>query len=294
MTKVAVILGILVLVLLVHQLHIYGELKRWAKEMEETDGNSNLRLTTSLHGKSVKRLCQAFNHRLDEGQKSRLAAERSGRELKVTIASVSHDIRTPLTGAAGYLELLSRTEDPAKRDQYLSVIRRRLKELEGLLDELFLYTKLTQEEYHLDCVPLHPYPILTETLADFYDRLEEAGMEPRLSFPNEAWCVVADEDSLRRIFGNLIKNAIEHGLSPLVIEQKENKIIFRNHLKAGDSPEIDRLFDRFYKADPSRHDRSSGLGLFIVRQLMEKMGGSAHASLEEGELSMILDFPEEK
>lgn len=284
----AAFLAVCAVVLLIHQLRICCEMDRWAKEMEETDGCSNLRLTTSLPGKSAKRLCRALNGRLDEGQSARLSAQRSERELKAAIASISHDIRTPLAGAGGYLELLSGVRDQEKREQYWTVIHRKLKELETLLDELFLYTKVTQEEYLPDLVMLQPCSVLAEVLADFFDQMEEAGIEPDILLQDESWTVRGDEDSLRRIFTNLIKNMLEHGVGSVKILQEGDRICFQNRMKEGDNIDIDRVFDPFYKADSARHVKSSGLGLFIVRQLMEKLGGFVEAEVSDGRLRITL------
>ena len=72
------------------------------------------------------------------------------RELKFTISCVSHDIRTPLTGAAGYLQLLENISDMDMQKNYLAIVRRRLEDLEGLLEELFLFTKLSMRSIKLN------------------------------------------------------------------------------------------------------------------------------------------------
>ena len=116
------------------------QLKDWAEQLEETDENSNLRLGTSVRSRAFLRCCRAMNHRLENGQQARIRLENMSRELKYTVSCVSHDIRTPLTGAMGYLQLLENTPDAARQKEYISIIRRRMEDLEGLLEELFLFS----------------------------------------------------------------------------------------------------------------------------------------------------------
>ena len=136
------------------------QLKDWAEQLEETDENSNLRLGTSVRSRAFLRCCRAMNHRLENGQQARIRLENMSRELKYTVSCVSHDIRTPLTGAMGYLQLLENTPDAARQKEYISIIRRRMEDLEGLLEELFLFSKLSNEEYSIECSETAPFPVL--------------------------------------------------------------------------------------------------------------------------------------
>ena len=107
-----------------------------ARMLEETPAESNLRLTVRMSGAAPRRLCQAMNARLEEGQQLRQETQQREQELRYTMACISHDIRTPLAGAMGYLQLLE--EDPSQQAEYLDIVQKRLKELETLLEELFL------------------------------------------------------------------------------------------------------------------------------------------------------------
>ena len=137
----ALILSLLALALALLRLLAYrNQMLEMARVLEETPAESNLCLTVQMSGAAPRRLCRAVNARLEQGRQLRLEALRGERELKYTMACISHDIRTPLAGAMGYLQLLE--GEQAKRDEYLGVVKRRLEELNGLLEELFLYTRL--------------------------------------------------------------------------------------------------------------------------------------------------------
>ena len=133
-----------------------AQLLEMARTLEETPPESNLRLTVGMSGKAPRRLCQAVNRRLEEGRQLRLEMSRREQELKYTMACISHDIRTPLAGAMGYLQLLE--GEPERQEEHLDIVRRRLEELDGLLDELFLYTRLQGGSLPLECETMAALP----------------------------------------------------------------------------------------------------------------------------------------
>lgn len=261
-----------------------------ARQLRELPPGSNAELTCSVRTKPFLALCRAVNSTLRAARDSQTQAQRREQELKYTIASVSHDIRTPLTGAAGYLQLAQTTQDAAKRAEYLAVIRSRLRDLEALLDELFLYTRLASGGYPLECAPVEAYPPLCEALADFFEAFSAHGTEPQLDFQEEALRVNASPEALRRVFRNLTANALRHGRGDLAVVQREAAITFSNRVADPAGVDTAHLFDRFYRADGARQGAGAGLGLAIVRQLMEQMGGSVTARLEQDTLSITLVF----
>lgn len=283
-------LEIIVLLLSLELLRMKRQLKEWTRQLEETDETSNLRLGTQVRLRCFVRLAGAVNARLEKGQQARIRQETVSRELKHTISCVSHDIRTPLTGASGYLQLLETSADPKEQKMYLTIIRHRLHDLEELLEELFLYTKLTNEEYHMEPEAVSPYPIVCDVLAGFYEKLTEAQIEPQLSFPQPPVSVYASGPALSRIFHNLIKNVLLYGSGSLIIRQEGNSLSFTNATAQPRLADISRLFEPFYRTDSSRHSPGAGLGLASVKGLMEKMGGSVSADLNGSQLTISLHF----
>ena len=161
-------LGIAVLRLLSYR----AQMLEMARILEETPAESNLCLTVRMPGAVPRRLCQAVNKRLEEGRQLRLETQERERELKYTMACISHDIRTPLAGAMGYLQLLE--GEPDRQAEYLDIVKKRLEELEELLDELFLYTRLQSGSLPLECEETAALPPLWDALAEFYPQLEVA------------------------------------------------------------------------------------------------------------------------
>ena len=267
------------------------QLEDMARVLEETPAESNLHLTVNMSGTAPRRLCRAVNRRLEEGRRLRVEALSSERDLKHTMACISHDIRTPLAGAMGYLQLLE--GEPDRQGEYLGIVAKRLGELEGLLDELFLYTRLLSEPQPLECGKMAALPPLWEALAEFYPRLEAAGIVPELRFGREDMTVRANPEALGRVYRNLIANALRHGGGGLAVSGRDGALCFSNPLGHGPRPDPDRLFDRFYQGSPARGKGGAGLGLAIVRELMERMGGQASARIADGALEIRLVFSQE-
>ena len=266
-----------------------AQLLEMARALDETPTESNLRLTVRMSGTAPRRLCQAVNARLDEGRRLRLETQRRERELKYTMACISHDIRTPLAGAMGYLTLLE--GEPERQAEYRSIIDKRLRELDELLDELFLYTRLQSGSLPLECRELAALPPLWDALAEFYPQLEAAGVEPELRFDREDMTLWASPEALGRVYRNLIANALRHGGGGLTISGRDGVISFSNALPPGPRPDPEHLFDRFYQSSPARAKGGAGLGLSIVRELMERMGGQVSAAIMGDTLEIKLSFP---
>ena len=285
----ALILALAALGITLFRLWAYrAQMLEMARALEETPAESNLRLTVSMSGTAPRRLCQAVNQRLEEGQQLRLETQRRERELKYTMACVSHDIRTPLAGAMGYLQLLE--GEPERQGEYLGIVWKRLEELEELLDELFLYTRLQGGSLPLECGEMAALPPLWDALAEFYPQLKAAGVEPELRFDREDMAVWASPEALGRVYRNLIANALRHGGGGLTISCVEGEICFSNQLPPGPRPDPEHLFDRFYQSSPARGKGGAGLGLSIVRELMERMNGRVSARITGGRLEIKLSF----
>lgn len=278
-----------IIILAVTLIRYHIQLNAISKQLEDTAKGSNLRAFTDVRNRCFKRLCRAVNKRLDSESSLLKASEKSQRELKYTISAVSHDIRTPLTGAQGYIQVLSSIEKDAVKQGYIQIISRRLDDLEQLLDELFLYTKLCNEAYTILCEKREIYPLLCESLAGFFYQFEKAETEPHISFEDEAICFEVSEEGVLRVFRNLISNALVHGSGDLKIVQKGREITFINHITEN-MLSAENLFERFYRNDTARHKKGAGLGLPIVRELMEKMGGKAWAEIKDGEIKIALRF----
>ena len=292
-TALIILFAILFFLSLTALLLYRRQVRGLAQQLKDLEPGSNQRLTCSVRDRNILSLCRLVNTYIDSQQKLVLQAREAEEELKYTIASVSHDIRTPLTGASGYMQMAEKTEDPDKRKEYCRIVRGRLKDLEQLLDQLFLYTKLTSQEISLQMEPVSLFPLVCEVLTGFYGKFQEQNREPSLDFQEEAIQIQGDSSQLKRVLGNLVSNSLSYGLGTLFIFQKGNTLTFSNKVKDPESIDPDQMFARFYRWDPSRNASKgshAGLGLSIARELTQAMGGKIEARLHEDILEIVLTF----
>lgn len=283
-----VILGVICGWLLVQHIRSILELRSLYRQLQELEQGSHMELGVQSRQRDMLALCRQINRLQKVHHQEQIQYARAEKQLKQNITGLAHDIRTPLTGAAGYVQLARECEEPGRREYYLQVASDRLGELGDMLEELFMYTKLTGEEFVPDMRDVQVLPVLSDCLVGLYHRFEEKGVSPQVDFVREGFRVRADEECLRRIFHNLIQNALLHGSGGIVIRQEQDSLIFENTVSETSRPDPEHIFDRFYKADSARRKGSSGLGLFIVKELAERMGGSVQALLEGDRLRIIL------
>lgn len=298
---ILLIFGMIIMAQVLYHISMCRELHAICRQLGEIGRGSHIELCLQSRQPCLLALCRELNAVLRQQHSQQLKYERAQNHLKQNITSLAHDIRTPLTGAAGYVQLAQEAaekgaplaaEQQAKQQRYLQTALERMKELEDLLEELFLYTKLASEGFEPTVCKIQVLPLLSDCLVLMYQQMEEKGIKPQVDFTSEGFCVFADEECLRRIFLNLIRNALLHGAGDLVIRQERRSLLFENKISAATAgrPDMEQVFDRFYKADSARRTGSSGLGLFIVRELAERMGGSVRAELDGEKFCVYLEF----
>ena len=127
----------------------------------------------------------------------------------------------------------------------------------------------------------------------YTEQFKKNGITPSITFLNSPTFIIADEIMLKRVVNNLISNAVSYGKDKLNITISEGdnvSVIFRNNVADERFVNTDRLFDKFYTADLSRNHSGTGLGLYIVKLLMVKMGGTVKAMSEDNTLYIAISF----
>ena len=125
------------------------------------------------------------------------------------------------------MQMAEKTEDPDKRKEYCRIVRGRLKDLEQLLDQLFLYTKLTSQEISLQMEPVSLFPLVCEVLTGFYGKFQEQNREPSLDFQEEAIQIQGDSSQLKRVLGNLVSNSLSTALAPFLFSKGKYADLFQ-------------------------------------------------------------------
>ncbi len=265
------------------------------RQLEFLEGHrTNMRIAGALPFHELNRLTDDINQAIDKSRQVEREAQQNESQLKEAIANLSHDIRTPLTSMDGYFQLLLQAESEEEREHYLAVIRSRLASLTDMLEELFTYTKLQNESYQLKMEDTDLGKLLLDTIFSFYDEFQRKSIEPRLDLCEERIIVRGNPEAIRRTLQNVIKNCLEHGGREISMEfcVKDGQAVFRcsNSVEDAGEVDVDKVFDRFYKADPARRGASAGLGLAIAKGLVEKMGGTIGARMDGNVFTVEIGF----
>lgn len=295
MKTIATILFIGLIISVLMNILIIKETRDISKSLDFlANNNTQMRLTNSFRIKSLEDLSQNINKFLDSFHKKEQAYILNEKNLQTTIRGLSHDIRTPLTSLDGYLQLLEKSDDPKDKKKYLTIMENRIKSLNKILDQLFTFVKLQEEEYKLDLEEVDIKRTALDTLLNYYEDFTFREIEPTIDFQDKDMVIEANRDALERIFQNIYKNILEHGTNPIRLSliEKDDEIIFlsENKIKSGEKILEDQIFKEFYKADSSRKGSSTGLGLPITKSLVEKLGGEISARVHENSFKIKLVF----
>lgn len=238
-------------------------------------------------------LCDNFEQmrkRLKESTEEKLVNET---ENKALISNIAHDLKTPITAVKGYAEgLMDGVADtPEKMDKYIRTIYSKANEMDMLLNELTLYSKIDTNRI--------PYNFNKINVAEYFDDcIEEIGLDLEaknigLSYFNYAEddvLVIADPEQLKRVIHNIIGNSIKYldkskGFINIRIKDVGDfiQVEIEDNGKGISSKDLPYIFDRFYRADSSRNSATggSGIGLSIVKKIIEDHGGKIWATSKE-------------
>ncbi len=244
----------------------------------------------------MSELCNAFEDmriRLKNNAKDRLEDEAEQRAL---ISNIAHDLKTPITAIKGYAEgmLDGVADSPEKREKYIRTIYNKANEMNTLINELTLYSNIDTNKipYNFQKLNLHNY---------FSDCIEELGMDLenqhiRLDYSNFVdpdVLIIADPEQLGRIIHNIISNSVKYMRADvpskiaIVIKDVGDfvQIEITDNGKGIATHDLPYVFDRFYRADASRNSAAggSGIGLSIVKKIIEDHGGKIWVTSKENE-----------
>ena len=245
---------------------------------------TNLRLHSNLPFSDLYELEDSINALLDGADAMRHKAEHNEQNLKDAITNISHDIRTPLTSLDGFFQLLKNADSEQEREQCVEVIQNRINNLKYMLEELFTYTKLQNQDYQLQTEPVELTRCIGSALIAFYNDFQEKGIEVQTEFTDEKITVKCNPEAVQRIVQNVLKNVLDHGSKAVrvVLKQDKSRGVFTcaNQVVHPENIDISQIFTRFYKADPARTHSSTGLGLAIAKELAQRMNGGMSAAVE--------------
>lgn len=268
--------------------------KRMADELRSPLDTRSPRVTVSSRLPSAVALGRAINDALERADERLAQAERDRHLVDEGLGLLSHDIRTPLAAAQGYLELYGREDGQERKGRCVACAHESLLAIRGLVDSLFEYSKnlLAAGEFGARGprqrigVPL----AVESALLNHYATFEERGWEPELDLGDEALEILCMPEDFARICDNLTVNALRHGSGDVRVALRAFRLEFSNRVASPEAIDPARMFDRFWRADPSRTRSGSGLGLAIVRQLCQRASIGVAAHVEGDVLTVSLDL----
>lgn len=251
------------------------------------------RIRMAVPNAAAEELLAEVNRLLALRMEDRAEGRAREKELRRQISNVSHDLRTPLTSILGYLQLLEDdTLSPEDRKTYLGVVGSRAQALQRLITSFYDLSRLEGGEFPLEKERVDLRGVLAELLASFYQDFTDAGFDMRVDLDEHVPAVCADPGGALRVMTNLLRNALDHGQSPMTIRlYAEGERVVSHFTNAAPDlgPEDARhVFDRFFTSDKMRTGRNTGLGLAIVKTLAEQMEVEVRTELADGNFTIAL------
>lgn len=258
------------------------------------DGNFTYTLSTGEEGEigDLYRNYEDMRLRLKESADEKLVHEKQNREL---ISNISHDLKTPITSIKGYVEGLidGVANTPEKQEKYVRTIYNKANDMDRLIDELTLYARFENDRI--------PYNFHRINVGDYFgDCVEEIGMDMEsrgieLDYTNlvaPQTVIIADPEQMKRVVNNIVGNSVKYmdkekgRINFRILDEHDSvRIEIEDNGKGIAARDLPNIFDRFFRTDSSRNSAQggSGIGLSIVRKIVEDHGGYIWATSREGE-----------
>jgi signal transduction histidine kinase len=246
-------------------------------------------------------VCVAFNEmagRLQNSEEARQQDENSRREL---IAGISHDLRTPLTSVKAYIEGLEKgvAVTPEQQKKYLDTIKTKTADLENIINKLFMFAKLDTSDFPVRLERVNIGSELTKILNGLSEEYKDKGLTLRITRPLPDAFANIDRTLLQNVILNVLENSAKYKTAETVavsvscrIENGYAKIRLADDGRGVPDNILDKLFDVFFRADPSRGKTGNGLGLAISAKIIRRMnGGIVAESVDGGGLAITIALP---
>lgn len=259
------------------------------------EGNLDYHMTSNDKSGEIGQLYENYEDmrlRLKESTEEKFQSEKQNREL---ISNISHDLKTPITAIKGYVEgIMDGVADtPEKMNKYIKTIYNKANDMDRLINELTIYTKIDSNRI--------PYNFHRLNVAEYFgDCIEEVGLELeskdiKLNYYNlvsPETRIIADPEQLKRVINNIIGNSIKYvdkhpgTIDIRILDEVDSiRVEIEDNGKGIAAKDLSKIFERFYRTDASRNSSKggSGIGLSIVKKIIEDHGGYIWATSREGE-----------
>lgn len=229
---------------------------------------------------------EEMRRRLKDSIGLQIQYEENRKEL---ISHISHDLKTPVTSIKGYVEgIMDGVADtPDKMDKYIKTIYAKATDMDRLIDELFLFSKLDMHKLPFQFEKVNLVAFLQDCVDELQFDLNEKGISLALESSVTAAYAKADREKLKRVLSNVVENAVKYMNKPvgnirIKLKEEHNWVYVQIEDNGQGIPQeaLPHIFERFYRADLSRNSETggSGLGLSIAKQIIEAHGGEIRAT----------------
>lgn len=284
-------------VLLVVTLYIYyavlrpfDKMKGYADSIARGDFDVRLNYERSNY---FGKFTWAFDSMRNEITKARQCEKEAVENNKTVIATLSHDIKTPIASIRAYTEGLQANMDstPEKRDRYLSVIMRKCDEVAKLTNDLFLHSLSDLDKLKINAETFELCSFVETVVSEIAGEHHDVALEK----PEFEAFVSVDKNRLTQIIENLINNSRKYAKTNIEIALTQGNgqvdIHFTDHGKGIPDSDMPFIFDKFYRGKNVQNEQGSGLGLYIVKYLTEKMGGKVLLHNHTDRFEVIVTLP---
>ncbi|WP_244169859.1 sensor histidine kinase [Paenibacillus helianthi] len=266
------------------------------------DGNLDVRIHYENKDEFAS-ICEDFNDMAVRLKESLQLIQKQDENRKELLAGISHDLRSPLTSVRAYSEGLldGVAQTPESQQNYIRMIKTKAEDIDRMVAKISLFSKMDLGDYPYDPEPLEVNQEILSLVKATAEEYRENGLEVNITALAENVLIFADPVQLNSVFSNILENSLkyknkEHGHVNIRTEAKGNEVFI---YLSDDGPGVpvealEKLFDVFYRSDPSRNNpnKGSGLGLAITAKAVDRMGGSIHAELSSADgLCMVIKLP---
>lgn len=257
------------------------------------EGNFDYVLETDAKGEigDLYRNYEDMRLRLKESTEENIQHEKQNKEL---VSNISHDLKTPITAIKGYVEgIMDGVADtPEKMDRYIRTIYNKANEMDRLINELTFYSKIDTNRIPYTFNKIHISDYFEDCVDELSVELESSGVSlTYFNYLEEDAVVIADAEQLKRVINNIVSNSLKYMDKPkgvINIRLRDVgdfiQIEIEDNGKGIAQKDLANIFERFYRTDASRNSSKggSGIGLSIVKKIMEDHGGQVWATSKEG------------
>lgn len=252
------------------------------------------RINISLNDKDIEKLAETINNNMRENKQIEIDIMKREERLKQNISDIAHDLRTPLSSIMGYITLLDNCTEKEKKE-YINIIQRKSEELNLLINNFYEVSLLDNSSLKIDITSIDIVQVIMDIVISNYALIKNNKIEINNRVPEKQIKIYGEEITCKRIIQNLVSNSIKYstGYISIELDELENEVVFtiKNNVSNLKESDIEHLFERFYTVDKSRNRSGSGLGLYIVKLLLNKIGGEVKSiALEDSILSISIMF----